>query len=131
MDSQTSSDLSSDLSSVGSLSPPLTDYPSPISSQEFGTAFSVAQPTSKESHRDGDLPPPAKKRKIAEIKPRTTEHLDFRLPPRELAIEQKTQLALLSKVLRKRRKIVVIAGAGISVSAGSMYQTQWTSKGDG
>lgn len=113
MDSQTSSDLSSELSSVGSLSPPLTDYPSPISSQEFGTVFSTAQPTSKVSHGDGGLPPPAKKRKIAEIKPRTTEHLNFRLPPHELAIEQKTQLALLSKVLRKRRKIVEIGRAHV------------------
>lgn len=122
MDSQTSSDLSSDLSSVRSLSPPPVDYPSPASSQESGTAFSTAQPLStKHSAEDDSLQPPPKKRKMTEIKPRTTEHLNLQSPPDGLAADQKTQLALLLKILRKKRKIVVIAGAGISVSAGSMF----------
>lgn len=122
MDSQTSSDLSSDLSSVGSLSPPPVDYPSPVSSQEYDTALSSTQPAfTKHGLEDDDLPPPAKKRKITEIKPRTTEHLNLQSPPDELATDQKSQLDLLLKILRNKRKIVVIAGAGISVSAGSMY----------
>lgn len=54
-----------------------------------------------------------------EPKPRTTEHLDLSQLPHCPAIDQEAQVDLLLKVLRKRRKIVVIAGAGISVSAGS------------
>lgn len=63
-----------------------------------------------------DEPPPAKRRKLAEPKPRTTQHLDLRLG--EVDASQKSQLDRLLKVLHKKRKIVVIAGAGISVSAG-------------
>lgn len=113
--------MSSDLSSVGSLSPPPPeDYPSPVSSQESCTAFAASQPSHNEpSLGDDDLPPP-KKRKIAAIKPRITEYLDLQLPQNSPATDQKAQLALLLKVLQKKRKIVVIAGAGISVSAGSM-----------
>jgi NAD-dependent histone deacetylase SIR2 len=37
----------------------------------------------------------------------------------EVDASQKPQLDRLLKVLHKKRKIVVIAGAGISVSAGS------------
>lgn len=64
--------------------------------------------------RTDDLPP-AKRRKIAERKPRTTEMLD--LDNRDDAGE--AQLDRLLSVLRRKKKIVVIAGAGISVSAGS------------
>jgi NAD-dependent histone deacetylase SIR2 len=64
--------------------------------------------------------PPIKRRKVAEIKPRTTKYIDLQSPSHRLLTDQNAELALLLKVLRKRRKIVVIAGAGISVSAGSM-----------
>ncbi len=70
---------------------------------------------------DVDGQPPAKKRKIAEPKPRTTEYLDLTSLAEEYASSQKNQLDILLKVLRKRRKIVVVAGAGISVSAGSTF----------
>ncbi|PKS06430.1 hypothetical protein jhhlp_007178 [Lomentospora prolificans] len=68
-----------------------------------------------------DGPPAAKKRRIAQPKPRTTEYLD--LQNIYGTLEDKTsgdsvQLERLLKVLRKKKKIVVIAGAGISVSAG-------------
>ncbi|MCJ1266504.1 hypothetical protein MMC22_006389 [Lobaria immixta] len=110
---------SSDLSSVGSLSPPPPgDYPSPASSQDFNPGLSTTQPISSKHPREEDDLPPTKKRKIAEVKPRTTQSLDLETPPNGLATDQKAQLALLLKVLRKKRKIVVIAGAGISVSAG-------------
>ena len=62
-------------------------------------------------------PPPAKRRRISERKPRTTEYLD--LTRSKLDGEDKVQLDRLVNVLHKRRKIVVVAGAGISVAAGS------------
>ncbi|CAN8098787.1 unnamed protein product [Discula destructiva] len=61
-----------------------------------------------------DNAPPAKRRKVAQRKPRTTEILD--LDKRDDVAE--AQLDRLLGVLRRRKKIVVIAGAGISVSAG-------------
>jgi NAD+-dependent protein deacetylase SIR2 len=64
-----------------------------------------------------DGQPPAKRRRV-EPKPRTTMSLN--LGPDHSIDEQQPQLERLLKVLHKKRKIVVIAGAGISVSAGSM-----------
>ncbi|KAF3764969.1 DHS-like NAD/FAD-binding domain-containing protein, partial [Cryphonectria parasitica EP155] len=61
-----------------------------------------------------DGQPPAKRRRIAQRKPRTTEYLD--LENRDEAGE--AHLDRLLHVLRTKKKIVVIAGAGISVSAG-------------
>ena len=110
------SDLSSELSSVRSVSPPPLDYPSPQSVQENGGNFSSTQNESQKRPRESDDLPPAKKRKSVEAKPRTTVHLDLQSP--SSAADQSSQLALLLKVLRKRRKIVVIAGAGISTAAG-------------
>lgn len=116
MDDDSISDLSSDLSSLPSLSPPPMDYPSPVSSQDYDSNAAASQPYQS---RGCDVPPPAKKRRTVEPKPRTTQHLDLGPFSHYPAIDQKAQLDLLMKVLRKRRKIVVIAGAGISVSAGS------------
>jgi NAD+-dependent protein deacetylase SIR2 len=66
---------------------------------------------------DKEGPPPAKRRRIS--KERTTEHLDLRSS--EIDPDQQAELDLLMRVLHNRQKIVVIAGAGISVSAGSEY----------
>ena len=118
MNSPSSSELTSDLSSIGSLSPP-PDYPTPPSSQDI--ISSVSQRLSQKRPYDGEHTPPVKKRKTVEPKPRTTRHLDLRAHPSSLATDQKIQFDTLLKVLRKRQKIVVVAGAGISVSAGSMY----------
>ncbi|KAF5715369.1 NAD-dependent histone deacetylase [Fusarium globosum] len=63
-------------------------------------------------------PPPAKKRRISPPKERTTEYLDLMKPEDELTAEDRGQLKRLIDTLRKKKKIVVIAGAGISVSAG-------------
>lgn len=66
---------------------------------------------------DKDGSPPAKKRRIGERKPRTTEYLDLSTghsQDREL-------LDRLTDVLHKRQKIVVVAGAGMSVAAGSQF----------
>ena len=117
------SDLS-ELSSVGSLSPPPRDYPSPVSSQEQDFSGASSQEKAHKRPLDDLTLPPIKKRRRVEPKPRTTEHLDLSIPHSQYATEQKTQLDLLLKVLHKRRKIVVIAGAGISVSAGSGYCAQ-------
>jgi len=66
-----------------------------------------------------DGAPPAKRRKVAGPKDRTTQYLDLR--PEEEQEDAQAQLDKLLKVLHKKRKIVVIAGAGISVSAGSKW----------
>ena len=110
------SDLSSELSSVRSVSPPPLDYPSPQSTQENNENIPSSQNGSQKRPRESDDLPPAKKRKSVEAKPRTTVHLDLQLS--SSAADQSSQLGLLLKVLRKRRKIVVIAGAGISTAAG-------------
>lgn len=110
------SDLSSELSSVRSVSPPPLDYPSPQSTQENNEIIPTSQTGSQKRPRESDDLPPAKKRRSVEAKPRTTVHLDLQLP--SSTADQSSQLGLLLKVLRKRRKIVVIAGAGISTAAG-------------
>ncbi|KAI4203714.1 MAG: hypothetical protein LQ346_001724, partial [Caloplaca aetnensis] len=112
-------DLSSDLSSVGSLSPPPPfDYPSPPSSQDQSTGDSGSQQDSHKRSRELDEGLPSRKRRKAEPRPRKTEHLNLQTQLDPLGIDQQSQLDTLLKVLRKRKKIVVIAGAGISVSAG-------------
>ncbi|CAO1605151.1 hypothetical protein XANCAGTX0491_008678 [Xanthoria calcicola] len=119
MNSPILTDLSSDLSSIGSLSPPPPfDYPSPQSSQEtFPELAGSQQACGKRSHQS-DEQELSKKRRKAEPKPRTTQHLDIRPRPSSSSTDQASQLDTLYKVLSKRKKIVVIAGAGISVSAG-------------
>ena len=130
------SGMSSPLSSAPSLSPAPPDfYPSPSSSlQELLRTSSQESLSFSAPAAPADDCPPAKKRKIAEPKPRTTAYLDLRPVNGGAAGEvedgQKPQLDLLLKVLRKKRKIVVIAGAGISVSAGSMcFPTSASSAG--
>ncbi len=120
MNSPSSSELSSDLdlTSVGSMSPP-PFYPSPPPSQQPTSGKGTLG--SKKRSRDEEHAPLTKKRRKVEVKPRTTQHLDLRSPLTPTAAGQTSQLELLQKALRKRRKIVVIAGAGISVSAGSTY----------
>ena len=110
------SDLSSELSSIRSVSPPPLDYPSPQSTQENSGNISSSQNEFQKRPRESDHLPPAKKRRSVEAKPRTTVHLDLQSP--SLEADQSAQLGLLLKVLRKKRKIVVIAGAGISTAAG-------------
>ena len=120
MNSPSSSELSSDLdlTSVGSLSPP-PYYPSPPPSQEDSSGKD-AHLSHKRSREEEDAPVLKKRRKV-EPKPRTTQYLNLRPPLVSTATDQSAQLDLLVKTIRKRQKIVVIAGAGISVSAGSTY----------
>ena len=113
---------SSPLSSVGSRSPSLpADYPSPPSSRasDSGSQKRAAQ----ESTPDSDSPP-AKKQKHLQPKELKTEHLDLRAlnesHDESFHATEILKLEKLLQILRNKRKIVVIAGAGISVSAGSM-----------
>jgi NAD-dependent histone deacetylase SIR2 len=69
------------------------------------------RPTPPSSDNDG---PARKRRKVSEPKQRTTERLDLT----QDGVESDPQLKRVLDVLQRKRKIVVIAGAGISVSAG-------------
>ncbi|KAB8289707.1 hypothetical protein EYC80_010618 [Monilinia laxa] len=117
-----SSPLSSPLSSLGTISQPpspspATDYPSPPCSSVPDTRV----PSEAGDAPDCDGPPPAKRRKVTQPKPRTTEYLDLRNfgeGSEEQIAQQDAQMKRLVSVLRGKRKIVVVAGAGISVSAG-------------
>ncbi|KAI1295841.1 DHS-like NAD/FAD-binding domain-containing protein [Xylaria venustula] len=64
-----------------------------------------------------DGAPPPKRRRV-ERKPRTTEYLDLSAAASEQSRKDNDLLDHLTHALRKKKKIVVIAGAGISVSAG-------------
>ncbi|KAJ6145083.1 NAD-dependent protein deacetylase hst4 [Penicillium chermesinum] len=109
MDSETLSDVS-DLSSVPSsreASPSLESavrYPTPSSQDEDSTRqdFSLC-PLAAQKRRRNPLP-----------KERTTQYLDLA----KSSYTQKAETELLVKTIRHQKDIVVIAGAGISTSAG-------------
>ncbi|KUJ20417.1 DHS-like NAD/FAD-binding domain-containing protein [Mollisia scopiformis] len=121
--SPSSSPLSSPLSSVASRSPtPPGDYPSPPSSNASDKETASGSRDAQGDVPDSDGPPPAKRQKIAKTRELKTEYLDLqKLIESEDELHHKTQDAKLTRLmeaLRTKRKIVVIAGAGISVSAG-------------
>jgi hypothetical protein len=129
LSSPPSSVLSSPLSSPANspspppeMPPPRSQFrihlPSPPSSQSTSQSGSPAPDGMDSStNSDKDDPPPTKRRRIS--KERTTGYLDLRR--REVDPEQQPELDRLLKVLTKSQKVVVIAGAGISVSAGSEF----------
>ncbi|KAK4173011.1 DHS-like NAD/FAD-binding domain-containing protein [Triangularia setosa] len=94
-------------------------YPSPSS-----TATTSGSATPRKSYDMQDLPgeirvrtdgpPPTKRRRVTAPRPRTTEYVDLE----NYGDEDHGNLQRLLTALRKKKKIVVIAGAGISVSAG-------------
>ncbi|TDZ65881.1 NAD-dependent protein deacetylase hst4 [Colletotrichum trifolii] len=105
-------------------------YPSPTSSMPSGAqspvkleatddsvpAIKLDDPTDSIKVSSSDsigAQPLRKRRKVTPPKERTTEHLDL-----EACNENDPNLTRLVSALKKRKKIVVIAGAGISVSAG-------------
>lgn len=98
------SDVSELSSAPASPSPPPGFYPSPPPSQDADESRQAEAPARK-------------KRRTAAPKERRTQRLDLRL---DSLAQQQPQIDLLTKTLRRHRKIVVIAGAGISTSAGSM-----------
>ncbi|KAH8731137.1 NAD-dependent histone deacetylase-like protein SIR2 [Phaeosphaeriaceae sp. PMI808] len=92
-------------------------YISPSSSRRTSAKTSPApedMPSPPSSNDDDPRPP--KRRKLTDPKERITERLD--LTHIDIDQGQQPQLQRLLNVLHKKRKIVVIAGAGISVSAG-------------
>jgi NAD-dependent histone deacetylase SIR2 len=109
------SDLSVLSSEVARSLKPQRSYPSPTSSKRTSAKGSPAPDNMTPPPSNDDDDRPRKKRKLADPKVRTTERLDLR---RDLREADKPQLDRLLKTLHKKRKIVVIAGAGISVSAG-------------
>ena len=127
-----SSDLSSAMTSPSPPSSPLSmlsHSPSPPPTLEKSLAY-PSPPSSQQTSQSGsptpdgmdekDGPPPAKRRRVS--KERTRKNLD--LQSCDVTAEQQPQLESLLRVLHKWRKIVVIAGAGISVSAGSASHDQ-------
>lgn len=111
------SDTSSELSSLPS-TPPSEDslYPSPPESQAC-----QAQPAAASKAAGTVESAPVRKKRKIEPKPRITRHLDLTYPDKQVCPGQEEQLKLLLRTLREHRKIVVVAGAGISVSAGSKF----------
>lgn len=82
-----------------------------------GTSAPRSRPRSDQCSDDGT--PPAKKRKVASSpKERRTVYLDLTKPDNEWSTDDDGHLKRLTTALRKKKKIVVVAGAGISVSAG-------------
>ncbi|KAK7535999.1 DHS-like NAD/FAD-binding domain-containing protein [Phyllosticta citribraziliensis] len=100
--------------------PPSELYPSPPPSQHPSTKGSPLPDNMEQRARQpNDDGPPRKKRRVAEPKPRVTRHLDLSGDDiDDSEPSQREALDLLLKVLHKKRKIVMIVGAGISVSAG-------------
>jgi NAD-dependent histone deacetylase SIR2 len=77
----------------------------------------MSDSTSEIQVRTDGPPPPKRRRTAAPAKPRTTAYVDLE----NHGDEEDENLERLIAALRKKKKIVVIAGAGISVSAGSMF----------
>lgn len=120
-DGDSDSDLSSTHSSRVSSPSPASRYLSPPISQSSipGSPCCEMTESSSASQSDREGPPAAKRRRISEKMPRDTRYLDleqFREQPDE---DQAAELDRLLRAIRFKRKIVVVAGAGISVSAGS------------
>lgn len=90
--------------------PPGFVYPTPPPSQDAEESRDQCQ----------DLAPARKKRRV-EPKERQTQILDLSPTSVLSRSEQQPQIDLLTKTILRSRKIVVVAGAGISTSAGSTY----------
>lgn len=99
---------SSGLSSPPASPPPC--LPTPPPSQDAGE--------SRAEHCQDDVAPARKRRRVGP-KERTTQHLDLSQYAPISRSEQQSQIDLLTKTIHQHRKIVVVAGAGISTSAGS------------
>lgn len=105
---------------------PTNRYPSPTSTATSGiqSPIKLGKPIYDEEDLRRKLDaaaaegPPAKRRRMTPPKERTTAYLDLTKPESEFSAEDNWQMERLITALRKKKKIVVIAGAGISVSAG-------------
>ena len=114
-----SADDSSDISELTSVpSSPLSDARSLSPPPGIDQLQHFRPPTPPSSQDAGDEMPPARKRRKIETRMRITQHLDLTSETAQSDLDRTQALETLLKALRNRRKIVVIAGAGISVSAG-------------
>ncbi|KAL1966486.1 hypothetical protein VTN77DRAFT_4408 [Rasamsonia byssochlamydoides] len=112
-----SSDLSDLSSPPASPQTPPGFYPSPPPSQNQEEQAARSKSRARASSGAGGQEPARKKRRVGPT-PRSTQHLDLSDASEQAYARQQPQIDLLVKTLRTRRKIVVIAGAGISTSAG-------------
>jgi NAD-dependent histone deacetylase SIR2 len=115
----------SDLSDLSDLSSPPASpqtppgfYPSPPPSQDQEDEQPSGKSRGQATSSAGGQEPARKKRRVGPT-PRSTQRLDLSPAAEQSYAQQQAQIELLVKTLRTRRKIVVIAGAGISTSAGS------------
>lgn len=91
----------------------MTPISSNYDSDESSALSSPVYPSPSPSPEPMSQEPPRKKRRVGDRPTtRSTQYLDFSDPDQE-------QVDRLMHVLHKHQKIVVVAGAGISVSAGS------------
>lgn len=105
-----------------------SDLSSAPSSPIAPEGFFLPSPDESSAGRsqDDDLPPAKKKRRVALPKERQTQLLDL-TPRAGLSYgDQESEIDLLVNTIRGHRKIVVIAGAGISTSAGSTRPFPYT-----
>ncbi|EEP78561.1 hst4p protein [Uncinocarpus reesii 1704] len=111
------SDSSSDLSSPpASPSPPPDFYPSPPSSQTLqGTSPAISETYSAERNET--------EKRAPQPKPRISRHVNLGMSPGR---DQSNDLNMLISAIQNKRKIVVVAGAGISVSAGILKRVEDT-----
>lgn len=120
-----SSAPSSPLSSLSRSPSPPAGYPSPPSSYGSEAGSSQRRRLAPEALADRDGLPPAKRQKTMKNKDAKTEYLNLQAlhdsDDQTLHQKQDAKLKRLLDALRTKKKIVVIAGAGISVSAGSMH----------
>ncbi|KHO00077.1 Sir2 family histone deacetylase Hst4 [Metarhizium album ARSEF 1941] len=90
-----------------------TRYPSPSPTSTSGTQSPI-----KLGDAVDDSPRPAKKRRITPPRERITTYLNLMKSHDEFSHEDNFHMERLLNALRRKKKIVVVAGAGISVSAG-------------
>ncbi len=98
------------------------DYPTPPSPPSSDNTGIPTAARVRDFH-DHDAPPPAKRQRTMKSRDMRTEYLDLGVlsdsddEAHDHAQDEK--LKKLMTALRTKRKIVIIAGAGISVAAGS------------
>lgn len=97
-------------------------YPSPesLSTDTSGsqTPIKRADHSSSQSDDGSTSDRPSKRRKTAVTKERTTKYLNLSKSQVDFTPEDTEQMGRLLSALQRKKKIVVVAGAGISVSAG-------------
>ncbi|KAM3546523.1 NAD-dependent protein deacetylase hst4 [Beauveria bassiana] len=95
-------------------------YPSPESlpADASGTQTPVKRGDRSSSQSDDGSERPSKRHKPATPRQRTTKYLNLSKSHGDFTSEDSAQMDRLLSVLHKKKKIVVVAGAGISVSAG-------------